>query len=474
MKFRLLLLILLLGALSVAGTEAQQPDEWRAYIYDYDANQLITITENDTRVTPMPYPQPAESYLRQAVSPSGRYVIAQLSQPDAIIADLNTGNCCTPIQNPPAGQGPPVEWTFGPVFSPDETQAAMSFIDLNNVSTDNPPLGGTVVIDLASGQVVELLYASEVDANGSTLGLTDWDAEGIGVYPSCWACEPPISGLANIWDPSTGIVNPPSEYFNFAFGDWLSTGEFLITFQDVRFPIAMEPGYFPPANVVNYFTAGTLPDDSNAQTVYFNPDNLNLPTARWVLGGQGFLLHASFSAQDDPGVVVLRDGTQLNAGILPDDRVLAGMPQGWLAGDENGNISRYVYNPNNNLFERAPAAQLSPNPRLMSATPIGQNGLPPFAVNITPPPAPQCTGFMPSRLQPGMTAQVTPGPANNFRDAPGLSSTQLGQIPGEGVFFVLDGPVCADNMAWWQVDYQGTVGWTSEGQDNTYWLQPLP
>jgi hypothetical protein len=29
-----------------------------------------------------------------------------------------------------------------------------------------------------------------------------------------------------------------------------------------------------------------------------------------------------------------------------------------------------------------------------------------------------------------------------------------------------------NGLTWWQVDYNDTVGWTAEGQGNTYWLEP--
>jgi hypothetical protein len=64
-------------------------------------------------------------------------------------------------------------------------------------------------------------------------------------------------------------------------------------------------------------------------------------------------------------------------------------------------------------------------------------------------------------------------PPNNVRSEPTIGSPRLGEIPGGGVFTVIGGPVCADNYAWWQVDYNGLVGWTAEGEGITYWLEPL-
>jgi hypothetical protein len=41
------------------------------------------------------------------------------------------------------------------------------------------------------------------------------------------------------------------------------------------------------------------------------------------------------------------------------------------------------------------------------------------------------------------------------------------------LLLTLAGPVCGENLAWWQVDYNGLVGWTAEGQGNEYWLESL-
>ncbi len=68
---------------------------------------------------------------------------------------------------------------------------------------------------------------------------------------------------------------------------------------------------------------------------------------------------------------------------------------------------------------------------------------------------------------------MTPGDANNVRSEPTGDSALLGQIPGGGVFTVLQGPVCGDQRAWWQVDYNGLVGWTVEGAGDTYWVEPI-
>ena len=85
-----------------------------------------------------------------------------------------------------------------------------------------------------------------------------------------------------------------------------------------------------------------------------------------------------------------------------------------------------------------------------------------------------CEGFMVSRLVVGARGTVSDDLPNNVRQEPNSASQRLGQIPSGGEFDVLAGPICGENLAWWQVDYNGLVGWTAEGQGDEYWLEPLP
>jgi hypothetical protein len=85
-----------------------------------------------------------------------------------------------------------------------------------------------------------------------------------------------------------------------------------------------------------------------------------------------------------------------------------------------------------------------------------------------------CPGAPSPRLTIGGQGRVTPGLPNNVRLEPSSRGQYLGEIPSGGIFFVLGGPVCADGYAWWQVNYEGLVGWTPEGLNRDYWLEPYP
>ena len=84
-----------------------------------------------------------------------------------------------------------------------------------------------------------------------------------------------------------------------------------------------------------------------------------------------------------------------------------------------------------------------------------------------------CSGLTPVSLIVGEFGRVSPGNANNVRSAPNTSGERLGTIPGGEEFSILDGPQCSDGLVWWQVDYQGLVGWTVDGADGEQWLFPV-
>jgi hypothetical protein len=86
----------------------------------------------------------------------------------------------------------------------------------------------------------------------------------------------------------------------------------------------------------------------------------------------------------------------------------------------------------------------------------------------------QCAGSPSSRLVGQVQGRVTPGSGSSIRLTP-ESGTVLATMPGGAVFNILFGPVCGPSvqqLTWYQVEYNGTVGWTAEGRGAAYWLEP--
>ncbi|MFQ3568560.1 MAG: SH3 domain-containing protein [Aggregatilineales bacterium] len=85
-----------------------------------------------------------------------------------------------------------------------------------------------------------------------------------------------------------------------------------------------------------------------------------------------------------------------------------------------------------------------------------------------------CPGFLPSRLTPGGQGRARPGDPNRMRTGPSTQNPIVGFIPGGAPFQVINGPVCDPaGIAWWQVDYNGLIAWTAEGQRDRYFVDPI-
>lgn len=114
---------------------------------------------------------------------------------------------------------------------------------------------------------------------------------------------------------------------------------------------------------------------------------------------------------------------------------------------------------------------------LASFTRTGEPVTPPPAPRLTslptPPPAPATCDLAP-RLSVDGWARVTPGLPNAVRSKPGreADSAVIDEIPAGTMVRVIEGPVCASGYYWWRVDAGFISGWTAEGIQNIYWLEP--
>ncbi len=88
--------------------------------------------------------------------------------------------------------------------------------------------------------------------------------------------------------------------------------------------------------------------------------------------------------------------------------------------------------------------------------------------------APVCENAPPTYLILHERGQVTnedPQPLN-IRSGPGLDGRILAVLHSLDVFFVIDGPRCADDYTWFKVRAQGVEGWIAEGEPGLYYVEP--
>ncbi len=96
--------------------------------------------------------------------------------------------------------------------------------------------------------------------------------------------------------------------------------------------------------------------------------------------------------------------------------------------------------------------------------------------NIPPTPTAVCAPAPPSHLITHLRARVLtddPRPLN-LRDAPGTKGSVLTQIPTDSVLYVLEGPRCSQNYAWFRVEFHGMSGWIAEGDSSAYFVGVYP
>jgi uncharacterized protein YraI len=94
-------------------------------------------------------------------------------------------------------------------------------------------------------------------------------------------------------------------------------------------------------------------------------------------------------------------------------------------------------------------------------------------VSYQPQPDPNTCPAGNTRLSVYGWGRVTPGLPNNVRAEPSLSGRWVGRIPAGATFHILGGPICNNGIFWWQVNYNGLIGWTGEGRYGVYWLEPV-
>lgn len=91
-------------------------------------------------------------------------------------------------------------------------------------------------------------------------------------------------------------------------------------------------------------------------------------------------------------------------------------------------------------------------------------------------PDPDCELVPPTRLIVRERARVTLEDDRplNIREEPTTTSSALGAIQPGQIVYVLDGPECSTIYAWYQIEYNGIIGWIAEGTDDLYFVEVYP
>ncbi len=457
----------ILAALSVAPiASAQDSPAWRAVLLrsDADTHELIVVTDSGIG-QPIPLAKEFDVGIdAPKISPDGRFAATLAPTKGAVeIADLQAGTCCQTLKfaDSPATQASVAG------FSPDSQQVAVAYL------IEKPYKAEIVAFDLDSGQATRFDAAPAAPPGGGVIDYPvadSWRADGVYYYTSCIMCvEDTVDYSLLAWNPTTG-TSTPSGLTLVGFGDTLAlTGEQITPQVSPLYPAppgTFEPGQsagLPPSYNVIVLT-GKRATDGRA-VAYFDPDNLKLKSTRWVADGNAFLV---FPASGQGTTVLVSADAPPAAVKLDAHQFLTGTPDGWLS-LEDGTI--YHYTVASGQAARAQVGALDGFVTPVESTPLGAKATAAFQ-SIEPPRPEACPGGKEPRLTVGHLGKVTPGAANNVRQEPTTRSPIVGKIAGGEQFTVIAGPVCAQDLTWWQVQFRNITGWTAESNNDQYWLEP--
>jgi hypothetical protein len=506
-KWLALLCTILISAFSVAYAQPAWQIDLAVQVNPSDqpgALSLISITPTSVAEIALPGAV-ANAVLTDAVlSPDRRWLVTTFypfetdrAMPLAIY-DLASGVCCTLIDIP-SSTSDGGQFALGG-FSPDGSQFAVSYVGADYSSFEAPFAGGILTIDPQNGVIRDFSFLGALldyfETPPAWAALGEWGEDGfIRFAPNCYACEPVYNGEYWLWNPISDEIRPSSgEFFDLYFSDLLlGTGEILYTARDEAFPGEVSMGYFPTANVVRYLTdSGQLAFNTVNFTpvVYFNANDIAINgRARWIADGRAALIEQT---TDERWFMFDRFGAASVHMVPLRSRFIAATPDGWVAflPDSDlspsgmGRIVHFTVDSALRVTERTlttlpahEAFHVVAQPRIgIGATTI------PFISVAPPDPStyaaimaqniPSCPDTLPSRLLIGGIGRVTPGAPNRLRDQPNTQGGIIGMIPGGAPFVVLSGPVCDGQIVWWEVNYNGQVGYTAEIANNAYLVEP--
>lgn len=93
--------------------------------------------------------------------------------------------------------------------------------------------------------------------------------------------------------------------------------------------------------------------------------------------------------------------------------------------------------------------------------------------NVTTTLPPACEGAPRSRLIVQERGRVTDNDERlNIRSGPGTDYRVLTRMEPSDIFFVLDGPTCAESYTWYRVRFRSLEGWIAEGDFDQYYAEP--
>jgi hypothetical protein len=496
-KIVLVLCFVLSGLLLTSSMSLAQPlplNVWYAVVYQPETDTLHWIDATGEKAS-IPRPQlPDESqYLDLRVSPNGRTMV-MASQLSSGLQGLGIYDFAAQsfIQVHQAQPGETISIGGENIFSSDSLYFAVGLYS----GDFSDPKWRVLLFETQTGNATAFIDHTHPDAPEVQLSAPEVQyLDAVFVH---FQLVPQSVGASHTWpayawqslvfDPTNPtIIESPYTRANIQIQPLI--GKAVMAYTDENFASAPQNGQTPNFNAIG---AGMIGNAGTLTTIHADTSRYHLD-ARWAKGGEWILFLSEDTQTNRYWNIILAEGTPGNNSHTPFDPQFTdvyGTSDGYLL----LNDSKSLFYSNGFMPNTAPIiAQLSPNAEVVYVTPIGVNftleqlpGDAVVAANPTPnnivtsvsPPANDnvettgdCSTMPSQRVSIGSGARVVPSMENlNVRQTP-YGAIVL-TLAGGDSFSVIGGPICEGDLYWWQIDYNGTIGWVAEATDNGYFIEP--
>jgi hypothetical protein len=252
-------------------------------------------------------------------------------------ADVSAGTCCAPIISAPYGTLDTPLMTL----SPEGTQLVMGVHEESSV--DGTRSHQVKTFDITTGEVTAALDISRLIQPDpyqrvSCVILGEWKEDGVRLVSRCMGRGEGLGtfGVFQIWNPPADELSDLVEPYDFFTRELPTTGERIRVVQNDAF--RHEPdttnAHFTTPNVVEYFADASM---STPIVIFYNPYNLHLTYAEWILDGEAVLIRYSDAANlreaSTESYILFRDGRWFRLEIPVNQSFLSGTPDGWMMSD---------------------------------------------------------------------------------------------------------------------------------------------
>ena len=483
----LLICIILISSATITYANQSLPTSpWYAVVHQPETDTMHWYNAAGEQASiPRPTLENETAFLDLRVTPNGKMMImvaeVQGGMQGIGIYDFDTGAF---VQTHFAQAGETVNLGGDNIFTTNSQYGVVGLFSGDFQS----PAWRVILFEMATGDAVSFIDHTHPDAPDVQLSAPAVQYIGSQVH---FQLIPQSVGGSMTWpayawqalsfEPDQPIITE-SPYVQANAQVLLLTGIVASTYVDEIYPQPPPDAQYPTHNAVGV----SLPTNNpTPTTVYTDNIRYHLST-RWARGGDWILFYSVDALGEGYWSIVEGSDSPENNSMMPfpsNIEKVYGTSDGYLFVD---NDHEFFYTngfmPNTALS----LAQLTPQSQVVYVTPIGVNftldnlgngtlsgaddiQAEPTPIN-TPTVVPDCSLALPQRMEIGVFGQVIIG-GLNVRAQPNGSILLI--LNNDDVFDVIGGSICDNGLHWWQIDYNGTIGWAAEGDTENYFMQPI-